>query len=149
MLGTSLTLAVSFASYGLLRKLAPVNSLPGLTIESLILLLPASAILYWHTKTMGGLSFGEGTLPDVLLASARVVTAAPLLLFAAAARRMEYSKLGFVQYLAPTIVFLLGLTVFEEPLRPVQLACFICIWAAIAIYSADLINRQRRKPKPS
>jgi chloramphenicol-sensitive protein RarD len=71
------------------------------------------------------------------------VTAIPLLLFAIAARRMPYSTLGFFQFLAPSIVFVLGLTVFEQPLTPTQAACFACIWLAAAIFIWDLINRSR------
>lgn len=144
MLGISLTLAISFAGYGLLRKLAPVESLPGLAVESFLLLLPATGILAWQVAQTGGLSFGHGTMNDSLLACAGLVTATPLLLFAAAARRMEYSTLGFVQYLAPTLVFLFGLFVFEEELRTVQLVCFLFIWTAVAIYSIDLLTRRKR-----
>ena len=68
----------------------------------------------------------------------------PLLLFAIAARRMKYSTLGFIQYLAPTIVFFLGLTIFGEQLRPVQLGSFILIWTAVAIFVADLWTKSRR-----
>jgi chloramphenicol-sensitive protein RarD len=80
---------------------------------------------------------------DVTLAMAGVVTGVPLLLFATAARRMSYSTLGFVQFLAPTLVFLLGLFVFHEPLRPVQLASFVLIWAAIAVFCWDLLSARR------
>lgn len=144
MLGISMTLAISFAAYGLLRKLAPVESLPGLAIESLILLLPAAGLLVWQSGDAGHLSFGTGLVEDSYLAMAGIVTATPLLLFAAAARRMDYSTLGFVQYLAPTLVFLLGLFLFEERLRTIQLVCFVFIWIAIAIYSFDIYWRRRK-----
>ena len=72
----------------------------------------------------------------------------PLLLFAVAARRMDYSTLGFVQFLAPTIAFVLALTVFGEPLRPVQLASFVLIWMAIALFSWDLLRRRAASAKP-
>ena len=74
------------------------------------------------------------------------MTAVPLLLFAVAARRMGYATLGFVQYLAPTIVFVLGLTVFGEELRPAQLACFILLWLAIALFVYDLWARHQTPP---
>ncbi|MDZ4275540.1 MAG: EamA family transporter RarD, partial [Erythrobacter sp.] len=73
-----------------------------------------------------------------------VVTAIPLLLFALAARRMDYSTLGFIQYLAPTIVFFLGLTVFRQPLEPVQLISFVLIWIAVAIFVVDLLAKHRK-----
>jgi chloramphenicol-sensitive protein RarD len=71
------------------------------------------------------------------------VTAVPLLLFATAARRMSYAALGFVQFLAPTLQFLLSLFVFHEPLKPAQLACFILIWASIAVFSFDMLRKMR------
>lgn len=143
MLGIALLLAVSFASYGLVRRLAPVGSLPGLTIESALLLLPAIGIIAWQASVHGGTAFGRDPLTDVLLPLSGVITALPLLMFATAARRMDYSTLGFVQFLAPTIVFFLGLFVFREPLRPVQLACFVLIWAAAALFVWDLWARRR------
>lgn len=143
MLGISLTLAGTFCAYGLVRKLAPVGSLPGLTIESALLLLPACGIVAWHAASPGGMAFGHDIGRDLLIAASGVITAVPLLLFAVAARRMDYSTLGFVQYLAPTMAFLLALFVFKEPLRPIQLGCFILIWAAIAIFTWDLLSRHR------
>ena len=73
-----------------------------------------------------------------------LVTAVPLLLFAIAAKRMDYSTLGFIQFLAPTIVFIMGLTVFGEQLRPVQLGSFLLIWLAVGIFVADLVLRSRK-----
>lgn len=143
MLGISLALAGSFSAYGLVRKLAPVGSLPGLTIESALLLAPASAIAAWYAATPAGSSLGSDPQTDLLMALSGIVTAVPLLLFAVAARRMDYSALGFVQYLSPTIVFFLGIFVFHEPLREAQLACFVTIWAAIALFSWDLWSRRR------
>lgn len=143
MLWISLALAVSFCAYGLVRKLAPVDSLPGLTIESMILLFPAGLIVAHYAALAGGWSMGRGTGHDLLVAASGLFTAVPLLMFAAAARRMDYSSLGMVQYLSPTIVFILGLTVFHEPLRPVQLACFVLIWAAIGVFVVDVVIRHR------
>ena len=78
-----------------------------------------------------------------------VVTAIPLLLFAIAARRMDYSALGFIQFIAPTIVFLLGISVFGEQLLPIQLASFLLIWTALAIFVWDLLSRRNRQAKLS
>jgi chloramphenicol-sensitive protein RarD len=142
MLGIAMGLAVSFASYGLVRRLAPVGALLGLTVESMLLLAPALGIIIWFAAGPGGTSFGEALPTDVLLALSGVITSSALLLFATAARRMDYSTLGFVQYLTPTMAFLFGLFVFREPLRPIQLACFVAIWAAIAIFSWDLWSRR-------
>lgn len=140
----SLALALSFCLYGLVRKQVPVTSLPGLTVESALLLLPATAIAAWYAATPAGPSFGQDLGQSVLIAFSGVVTAVPLLLFAIAAKRMDYSTLGFIQYLAPTIVFLLGLTVFGQELRLVQLGSFVLIWSAVAIFTADIWAKSRR-----
>ena len=139
----SLSLATSFSLYGLLRKQVAVGSLPGLTIESAILLPPAIAIAAWYAATPAGSSFGHDLSLSLAIIVGGLVTAIPLLLFAVAARRMDYSVLGMIQFIAPTIVFLLGLTVFDQPLRPVQLACFVLIWIALAVFVWDLLARRR------
>jgi len=139
----SLTLAFSFGLYGIVRKQVPVGSLPGLTIESAILLLPAAAIAGWYAMSPAGPSFGTEFGLSLAIVFSGVVTAVPLLLFAIAAQRMNYSTLGFIQYLAPTIVFFLGLTVFGQELKPAQLGSFILIWIAVAIFVIDLWRRTR------
>lgn len=140
----SLSLAFSFGLYGIVRKQVAVGSLPGLTIESAILLLPAIGIAWFYAVSPAGPSFGTDLGLSAAIAFSGVVTAVPLLLFAIAARRMNYSTLGFIQYLAPTIVFLLGLTVFEEELNVAQLGSFILIWTAVGIFVADLWSRSRQ-----
>lgn len=140
----SLTLAFSFGLYGIVRKQVSVGSLPGLTIESAILLLPAAGIAWWYAASPEGPSFGTDLFLSFAIIFSGVVTAVPLLLFALAARRMDYSTLGFFQYLAPTIVFFLGLTIFGQELQPVQLGSFILIWSAVAIFVADMWWRSRR-----
>ena len=139
----SLTLGFSFGLYGLVRKQVSVGSLPGLTIESAILLLPAIGIAMWYATSPQGSSFGQDWQMSGLIVFSGVLTAVPLLMFALAARRMDYSTLGFIQYLAPTIVFFLGLFVFEQPLAPVKLFSFVLIWIAVAIFVADLWARKR------
>lgn len=139
----SLTLALSFGTYGLLRKQVDVGSLPGLTIESAILLIPSTAIVAWYAVSPAGSSFGETPWLSLAIVAGGFFTAIPLLLFAVAARRMDYSTLGFIQFLAPSLVFIIGLTVFEQPLLPVQAVSFALIWAAIAIFIWDLARRNR------
>ena len=139
----SLTLGFSFALYGLVRKQVSVGSLPGLTIESAILLAPAAAIAAWYAASPAGSAFGKDAWMSGLIIFSGVVTAVPLLLFAIAARRMDYSTLGFIQYVAPTIVFILGLTVFEQPLAPAKLASFVLIWIAVAVFSWDLWMKRK------
>lgn len=141
----SLTLALSFGVYGLLRKQVPVGSLPGLTIESAILLPIAGAIAAWYALGPDGSSFGQDLSLSLLIVLGGALTAIPLLLFAVAAKRMDYSVLGFVQFISPTIVFILGLTVFERPLLPAQIVSFALIWGAIAIFLWDLLQRRSRR----
>jgi chloramphenicol-sensitive protein RarD len=142
----SLTLAFSFSTYGLLRKQVAVGSLPGLTIESAILLPLAGGIAWWYAQGPTGSSFTGDFWLSLTIVLGGVLTAVPLLLFALAARRMDYSTLGFIQFLAPSIVFILGFTVFERPLLPAQMASFALIWTAIAIFVWDMLRRRQRKP---
>jgi chloramphenicol-sensitive protein RarD len=139
----SLALALSFAFYGLVRKGTAVGSLPGLTIETIILLPLASLIVVGFAAGPAGSSFGRDLALDTAIILGGVVTAVPLLLFAIAAKRMDYSTLGFIQFIAPTIVFLLGLTVFDEALRIPQLICFVLIWTASAVFVWDLLTRRK------
>ena len=139
----SMTLALSFGSYGLIRKQLAVASVPGLTIESAILLLPSAGVALFYAETQGS-SFAVSTGLSLLIMAGGVLTAVPLLLFAIAARKLPYSLLGFIQFLAPSIVFILGMTLFDEPLKPVQAACFACIWTAAAIFVWDLVARSRK-----
>ncbi|MFN3864873.1 MAG: EamA family transporter RarD [Erythrobacter sp.] len=142
-LWVSLALAVTFSLYGLVRKQISVGSLPGLTIESAILLGPAAAIIWWYAASPQGSSFGQDWQISGLIMLAGVVTAVPLLLFAVAARRMDYSALGFIQYLSPTIVFVLGLTVFHQPLAPAKLVSFVLIWIAVGMFVWDLWEKRQ------
>lgn len=142
MLWISLSLAITFCAYGLVRKLAPVESLPGLTIETLLLLPIAAGAVWWYAALPAGSAMGRVLGSSALLAFAGVMTGVPLLLFAAAARRMDYSALGMTQFISPTIVFVLGITVFQEALRPSQLACFAFIWCAIAVFVWDILARR-------
>lgn len=143
----SLTLALSFGTYGLLRKQVAVGSLPGLTIESSILLIPALGVAYYYSTTTAGSAFGQDLALSLSIMFGGIVTAIPLWLFAIAARRMDYSALGFIQFIAPTIVFLLGLFVFGEELLPIQLASFLLIWTALAVFVWDLLARRNTRAK--
>lgn len=143
MLWVSLSLAISWAAYGLVRKLTPVGALPGLTIEALVLLPGALAIAAWYGASPAGSSFGHDLAGSTLIAAAGLLTTVPLLLFTLAAQRMEFSTLGMIQFSSPTVVFVLGVTVFGLPLDPLQLASFVVIWAAIGLFVWDLIARRR------
>lgn len=132
-----LTLALSFGIYGLLRKIAVLGPLEGLSLENL-LLFPI-AIGYLAMLTIDGHnSFATGsTSTQWLLAAAGPITAIPLLLFAAGARRIPLSVLGILQYLAPTLQLLLGVLLYNEPFGGDRLLGFAAIWAALLVYSAE------------
>ena len=132
----SLTLAGSFALYGYLRKVAPVDSLEGLSIETIVLLPLALGWILWVQQT-GESGFLRDRTTDLLLIFGGAVTAIPLLLFTAAARRLPYSTLGFLQYVAPSIQFLLAVLVFGEPLTTAHMICFALIWTALAIFIVE------------
>jgi len=139
----SLTLASSFAIYGLIRKTAPVGSVPGLAIEtSLLLPLAISAAVYFADQPAHP-GWGSDNRTSLILAAGGLVTAVPLLLFATAARKLPYSVMGFIQYIGPTIQFLLGVFLYGETLSGPRLICFVLIWAALAIFSWDGIRRMR------
>jgi chloramphenicol-sensitive protein RarD len=138
----SLTLAASFAVYGFLRKVAPVESLEGLWIETLFLAPLAFGWVLWLTQA-GDSDFLQSRGTDLLLILGGALTAIPLLLFTAAAKRLPYSTLGFLQYVAPSIQFLLAVLVFDEPLTAAHLACFAAIWLALAIFVGEGLRAGR------
>jgi chloramphenicol-sensitive protein RarD len=140
-----IALAVSFGLYGLTRKIAPIDGLLGATIESVLLLPLAIGYLVWLAVSGAGTFATADLRTDLLLVCAGFITAAPLVWFANAARRLPLRTLGFVQYLAPSIQFLLAVLVFGEPLTPVHLRSFACIWAAIAVFTAESWWRGRRR----
>ncbi len=142
----SLVLALSFALYGLLRKIAPVGALVGLTVETLLLVPFAGAYLL-RTVTSGRAAFLAGSpRMDALLLLAGPLTAIPLLCFAAAARRLPLSTIGFMQYLSPTIQFLLAVAVYAEPFDRARGGAFACIWAAVALFAFHSIRRGAPEP---
>ena len=141
----SLTLAASFALYGFVRKVAPVDALEGLSIETALLAPLALGWLAWlyGRGTIGLGSFGPTV--DLLLMLGGAVTAIPLLLFTAAARRLPYSTLGFLQYIAPSLQFLLAVLAFGEALTTAHLVCFGAIWTALAIFSFEGVRTARSR----
>jgi chloramphenicol-sensitive protein RarD len=139
----AVTLAVSFAFYALLRKTVAVDGLLGLTIETLLVAPLALAYIAW-LESVGRSAFVlDDKLTCLKLAASGVVTAAPLLLFTAAARRLQFSTLGFLQYLAPTVQFILAVALFGEALSDEKVAALACIWTAVAIYSVDSLRHYR------
>lgn len=138
----SLTLCVTFATYGLLRKIAPVDSVPGLTIETSLLLPAAIAWLAWGWASAEPI-FGHSTRDLVLLSFSGLLTTIPLLLFTAAARRLRYSTLGMLQFIAPTLQFLIAVLVYGEPFTRAHAIAFGAIWAAISLYVLALMRHAR------
>ena len=139
----SLTLALTFGTYGLLRKQVPLDGLSGLLVETLLLLPLGLMALTW--LSVADLSnFMADSRTTVLLIASGVVTALPLLAFAGAARRLRLATLGFLMYLNPTLQFFIALWVFKEPLSVIQLGTFMLIWASLALYSWSAWNGRTR-----
>jgi len=139
----ALGLAASFGLYGLLRKTAPLASLEGFTLESMVMFPPALAFLIYTAFTSGGVLFHADLGINLLLISSGLITAAPLLLFAAGARMVTMTTLGLLQYIAPTMQFSLGVLVYGEALTPQRLIGFIIVWIALLIYTVEGAMRPR------
>jgi len=133
----ALSLAFAFGFYGLIRKVAPVSSLVGLSVEMLFLAVPALAYIVFLDNKGTGALFRISIKIDLFLMGAAFLTALPLLLFTRGARRLNLSTLGFLQYLSPSCMFLLGVYLYNEPLLNTQILTFVLIWTALFIYSTD------------
>ncbi len=130
----ALSLAATFSLYGLVKKKAPLGAFEGLTIETGMLLAPALLWLGWSEHAGAGAFLHAGTHSDLLLMGAGLVTTAPLVLFAAAAHRIPLSMVGILQYIAPTIQFLIGVFVYHEPFSYAQLTGFSMVWFAVILF---------------
>jgi len=146
----ALVLAFSFGLYGLIKKRVGVrvDAVAGLTLET-AWLAPVAAVLIVVVAATGGLTMGEGDpWHTVLLLSAGAVTAVPLLLFAAAARRLPLTTMGFIQYFAPFIQFLVGVLVLYEPMPPERWVGFGLVWVALGVLTFDLVRGARASRRP-
>ena len=139
----SLGLALSFGFYGLIRKVTAIDALGGLTVETAILAPLALAVLL-HAGSTGTGTFGRSGTMDLLLILAGPVTAAPLMMFAAGAKRLRYTTMGLLQFIAPTLQFLEAVLVYREPVRPAQLATFALIWLGCGLYAWSSVAASRR-----
>ena len=141
----ALVLAVTFGIYGLLRKLAPLGALEGLTLETLVLFpLAAGLLAWWAWHGQGAIVQGNApTIGWLLLAGP--LTAIPLLLFAAGARRIPMATLGILQYISPSIQMLVGVFLYGEAFDTVRALGFYLIWLALAIYSLDSLWSARKR----
>lgn len=140
----SLAMATTFGVYGLLRKTVQAGPLVGLTLESAILAPLSLALAWWYAVSPAGSALAQDGLTTFAVVMGGPMTAIPLIMFAFAARRLPYTVVGFLQFSSPTLVFLLGLLVFGEELKPAQLACFIAIWAAASLFIWDVVRGARR-----
>lgn len=146
----ALTLAFTFGLYGLVKKLAPLGSLHGLTFETGILFLPALAYLLFSEINGTGAFLHAGIASDLLMVGAGAVTTIPLLMFASAARSIPLTIVGLLQYIAPTLQFLLGVLVYKEPFNQTRLIGFSIVWLALIIFWVEnyLARRAAAEPVP-
>lgn len=140
----ALTLAFSFAAYGLLKKKADAGAAESLTVETLVLVLPALTFL-WLLDAAGDGTFGRlSTGHSLLLAGAGVVTVLPLLAFSGAATRIPLATLGLLQYIGPSIQFAIGVFLYNEPMPASRLVGFVMVWVSLALFTAEGIRHRRQ-----
>ena len=140
----AIALCATWSLYGLVRKQAPVPADGGLLVETLILTTPSALGLWWLSHTTAGLAFDDSTHNALLLSLSGVATALPLILFAFGARRLRFSTLGMLQFLAPTAQFFIGVAE-GEPLTPLRIGGFVVIWTGLAVFTWDAVSRERRR----
>ena len=139
----ALTLALSFGTYGLVKKRADVDGAQSLAVETALLTPAALAFIVWLQATGDGTLFDEDAGHVTLLAVSGVVTAVPLILFGVAAIRVTLTTIGVLQYLAPTLHFLIGVLVYDEPMPVSRLAGFVLVWVALAVFTAGALRSTR------
>ena len=143
----AVSVPISFGLYSLIRKLAPVDSITGLTVESLLMLAPSVGYLLW-LNSQGRGHFGTNANLDALLAISGVITIVPLIAFNLALKRLPLLAVSFMQFISPTVQMLLAVYVLGEPaLSPERLAAFACIWAAVLIFIGDAALNRKRVPE--
>jgi chloramphenicol-sensitive protein RarD len=140
----ALTLAVSFGLYGLVKKTAPLDPLFGITLETGILFLPTIGWLIFSEISGQGIFLHSGTDLDILLVGTGLVTIAPLLMFASAAQRIPLYLLGIIQYIAPSIQFLLGVFVYKESFTNSRLIGFCIVWVALLLFWGESMWTSKR-----
>ena len=145
----SLALPFSFAFYSLVRKVVDVGPLVGLTVETLLMTIPAALYLGYLASKGEGAFLHMGMSTNLLLLGTALMTGLPLLLFNMGAKALNLSTVGFIQYVAPTCTFLLAVFYFKEPLNPSLVRTFVLIWAALALVTWDSIDAYRHSGKSS
>jgi len=143
----ALTLAFSFGFYGLTKKLAPLNAIQGLTLETGILFLPSVGWLIFSDLTGDGAFLHTGWISDLLMIGAGIVTTVPLLMFASAAKMIPLSMVGILQYIAPTIQLIIGVFVYHEPFSTTRMIGFSIVWFALVIFGIEgwLVRRGAKR----
>jgi chloramphenicol-sensitive protein RarD len=146
----SLTLAVSFALYGIVRKVVPVDGVVGLSVET-VLLAPAALILLAVLASGGSLTFGRDRPTDLLIAASGIITTLPLICFVQAVRRVSLVTIGVVQYLSPSLQLVVAVLVYGEAFSTRHQISFGLIWAGLAVYVADAVRvaARRREEGPT
>jgi chloramphenicol-sensitive protein RarD len=145
----SLVLACAFGTYGLAKKKADVGAVPGLAVETMVL----APLALGYLLVLQGLGEGDfaqhGAGHTALLVGAGVVTALPLLCFGAAATRIPLSMIGMLQYLTPTLQFLIGVFLYDEPMTSARWVGFVLVWLALVVFTAETLNQRRRRLRQS
>jgi chloramphenicol-sensitive protein RarD len=141
-----LALAFSFSIYALIRKVAKADALEGLTAETLLMVVPATLYLVYLSRRHSAVFLSGGWTTDGLLIGTALITAVPLLLFNIGGKRLPLSSLSFIQYLAPTCQFLIGVFLYREPFSTAQLITFILIWLALVIFTTVSIRQSKTLP---
>ncbi len=145
----ALTLAFSFGTYGMVKKIAPLNSLYGLTLETGLLFIPALAYLIGCELAGQGAFLHSGPVKDWMMVGAGLITTVPLLLFAAAAPRVPLSTIGILQYINPTMQFLVGVLLYKEPFTHDRLIGFGLVWLGLILFWAEGLHARRNlAPEP-
>jgi chloramphenicol-sensitive protein RarD len=139
----ALSLAASFGLYGVMKKLVRVEAAPGLFVETAMVVVPAAVVLAFLHADGSGTFTSAGVGHALLLASSGIATAVPLLLFAAAARRIPLSTVGLLQYLTPLMQLAIGVFVYDEEMPPARLAGFVIVWIALAVFTVDSLRHAR------
>jgi chloramphenicol-sensitive protein RarD len=144
----ALTVAISFSLYGLIRKTVSIDALPGLAVETILLVPFATGYLLWAEAQGTGVLGHSTTTVTVLLLLSGVVTSVPLFLFAYGARRIPFSTMGVIQFIGPSLQFVCGLLVFKEPFGSARAFGFALIWIALLIYAVHGLRRARAVSAP-
>lgn len=145
----AIILAGSFGFYGLVKKTAGIEAIPALTVETFILTPVATGFIFWKLIDKSGALFSGNISTDAYLILTGIVTTLPLYWFAKGAQRIPLSAVGFMQYIGPTLMLLIGVFVYDEPFRREQIIAFSLIWFALGLYTISMIKGTRQKIKSS